>query len=363
VSEKTSIRAPLPGQPKKDADPVAAPAPRISQTLTERPTSSPAPSPTSSTTMPTPATGRVVAPLVMSEPPAAPIGPAEDDGEGPDVEDLARRLVALAGRETFAALVANPRLRVPLPDADDDDTVPSPESWVGGVLRSFMTVEGLDQLQSGLRHSLGAIQRRADEEAALRQRAEADLVERDQKILALERRLSDTNVQQHRAKEALHRTLPIMPLIEQTFGSDARAVDVRSTLRGALDQPSEVLGPFVAGFCLGWIEVRLGLADGGGEVDETARVERAGAALRSLLVRLSGLYVPERREILHSVGAYVSAYFLEHDFVSPEDWRNVDPAVHNAGGVGGHSIKEGVSFAVLRRGNRQTVLHADILAE
>ncbi len=345
MSDKTSIRAPLPGQQKKDPAATPPPAPRISQPLAERP-EPPAP--------PEPAPRAQPAPVVP--PPAQ----AMEDGF-PNVDDLARLLVELAGPDAFAELAANPRLRVPLPDEDDGDAAPPAQAWLASVLRAFMTMDSLRRLQAGLRASLGELHQRLADETARCQQAEAALADRDAKIVALERRLSDTTVQQHRAKEALHRTLPIAPLIEQSFGSDPRIAEVRGALRSALDQPSEALGPFVIGFCLGWIEVRLGLAESA--VDEHAKVERLGRALRSLLARLSGLYIPERRDILRSVGAYVSAHFLEYDFVSPEDWRDVDPSVHNAGGIGGHSVKEGISYAVLRRGNRQTVIHADILVE
>lgn len=92
-------------------------------------------------------------------------------------------------------------------------------------------------------------------------------------------------------------------------------------------------------------------------------MEAVEKALRRFMGHVAGHLVPERREVLKRVGQAVNAYFEEYDFVSPEDWRHIDPAVHNASGVGGQSVKAGLGYVVLRRGTGQTVVYADIVTE
>ncbi len=94
---------------------------------------------------------------------------------------------------------------------------------------------------------------------------------------------------------------------------------------------------------------------------EQEKVEKVHKELTVLLSELSGIHVPQRRIILDRLADYVSAQFQDFTFISPEESLQVDPAIHNAKGVGGTRVKEGRSFAVIRKNSGQVYIYADII--
>lgn len=337
MTERRSIRTPLQSPPRKEP-PATGTAARISRSLDP-------------------------APDAVASPPedvATPVE-AEPAPDFPDIEAVAERFVALIGREVVAPLAANPSLQVPRPGAADDDLPLGPVEWTAAVLGAFVTLDGLRQLDGNLRRLADERQVLKSELAQARQLAEEVLAQCDDKVLVLERRLADANLQVHRLQDAAGRSIGVHVLVEEAFGPGPKQAEISAALTDSLTQPSEALGPFIAALCLGWTEIKphLAVADG----DEDAAMERVAVALRGLLSRLSGHYIPERREVLRCIAGFVSERFTDYEFVSPEDWRHVDPAVHNVAGVGGQKVKEGLSFVVLKRGSRLTVMYADIVSE
>jgi hypothetical protein len=55
-----------------------------------------------------------------------------------------------------------------------------------------------------------------------------------------------------------------------------------------------------------------------------------------------------------------SAKFKLYKFISPEESLQVDPRIHSATALGGSTIKEGISFAVIKKDTMQTVKYAEI---
>ena len=284
----------------------------------------------------------------------------------PDPAYAAELLLQMAGEEAVASLAENPLLQVPTPEnatgsERDGDALPLAQRWLADVLRAFVTRDALAHLQGALQAARAEPQRLQAE--LERWQSAWDELEASyrEKVQGLETELSEANVQHKRVREQLQKTVPVRDLVEQVFEDRGPEAEVRDMLLEALVEPSETLGPFVGAVCIGWAEARAALRR---EVDdEERRMEDAVQALKRFMARLSGLYIPERREVLKRIGKAVSAGFEEYDFVSPEDWRHVDPAVHNAAGVGGQNVKEGAGFVVQRRSSGQTVIYADIVAE
>ncbi len=84
-------------------------------------------------------------------------------------------------------------------------------------------------------------------------------------------------------------------------------------------------------------------------------------ATKQLMSTISGTNSAERRPILDKVANLCNSYLNEYDFISPEQTLQIDPKIHNAEGLGGSIIKEGLSFAVVRRETRKAVYYAEIL--
>lgn len=94
--------------------------------------------------------------------------------------------------------------------------------------------------------------------------------------------------------------------------------------------------------------------------DEKTNLYLVHNATKTFMHQISGTISSERRPILDIIATLINSHFHEYDFISPEQTLLIDPTIHNAEGTGGSSIKEGLSFAVVRRETRKTVFYADI---
>lgn len=286
--------------------------------------------------------------------------------DSPDPFKSAELLLEIVGENAVRPLAGNPRLQIPTPEAATrertDESAPlEPREWLADLIRAFLTRDGMAHLQGSLQAALAEPQRFQSQLAQLRAQWDDMEASYQSRLQEAERELSDIRVEQKRTREQLQRSASVRELTESAFGEGGSEGAVREILREALEEPSEALGSFVGAVCLGWVEVRSVLQQTRGE--EEHRMEIAEKALRRFLGYVAGQFIPERREVLKRVGQAVNAYFEEYDFVSPEDWRHIDTAVHNATGVGGQSVKEGLSYVVLRRNSGQTVVYADITTE
>jgi len=95
--------------------------------------------------------------------------------------------------------------------------------------------------------------------------------------------------------------------------------------------------------------------------DEKTNLDLVHNATKKFMQQISGTTSSERRPILDIIATMINSHFHEYDFISPEQTLLIDPTIHNAEGTGGSSIKEGLSFAVVRRETHKTVLYADIV--
>ena len=94
--------------------------------------------------------------------------------------------------------------------------------------------------------------------------------------------------------------------------------------------------------------------------DEKQKMENVYNSLAQMLSAISGLFPSERRDFLDLVAGLVSDEFNEYQFVSPEQTLQIDPDIHDAHGVGSGTVKEGKTFAVIRKSTRKAVKYAEI---
>ena len=292
-------------------------------------------------------------------------GQAVDDTDpDPDPETVADLVIQIVGDRAVGLLASNTRLQIPMP-ADVSGKIANlavvPRDWLRDLMRSVLSQEGIAELQSSLEAVTSRFQSLSNELSGLRK--EWHHMERSYqtRLEELERQRSDSQRQLRALREQAQGTIAVTDLMDRSLRYDGHETDMRRILSEVIDEPVEGAGSFVSAVCLGWLEVRAVLERLNG--DEERRMEAMLGAMSAFMCQVSGIYVPQRRELLKRVGNAVSAYFEDYDFVSPEDWRQIDPAVHKAEGVGGQYVKEGRSYVVLRRNTRQTVIYAEIMAE
>ncbi len=134
---------------------------------------------------------------------------------------------------------------------------------------------------------------------------------------------------------------------------------LRSLLLDAAENGADGTALFIAKLGKGFTAIKIALS-GIEEKEEIENMEIVYKASIELLTAISGSHIPERREVLDIIAAIISESFSAYEFISPEQTLQLDPAIHNAQGLGTATIKEGVSFAVIRKESRQAVKYADV---
>jgi len=115
---------------------------------------------------------------------------------------------------------------------------------------------------------------------------------------------------------------------------------------------------FVFAFMKAFIFIEEGLMRIG--IDENENLKVLFHAGEKLMSNITNLFSSERRLILDTVADMLSSKFENYKFISAEQSLQIDPAIHNVEGVGGTSIKQGLSFAVIRKDTQKTVYFADV---
>ncbi len=111
---------------------------------------------------------------------------------------------------------------------------------------------------------------------------------------------------------------------------------------------------FLKGFV--WIENAIENATD----DEKENIKIFDNAGRKLLEEISNKNSTQRRNLLNLIAELFNIFLKEYNFISPEQTLQIDTSIHNANGIGGTLVKEGISFAVVRRDTQKTFLFAEI---
>jgi hypothetical protein len=272
------------------------------------------------------------------------------------VDALAAFLTQLLGPEVTQRLRQNPSLALPYAEDDLPD-----ETYLSRGLQTIFSPDDLQVLAGRVdrwtldqqRPLLQEIETRKwteyEQSQALEQARDAVQTAQDGREAA--------EVEVFRLKKELTRRLPARVFVEAFFRADDER-PLRELLLEAAEHPAPELADFLSAFAGAWTELR----------QQVAALTRAGtpdlhrlhAALSEFLTRLSGQHLPQRRPLLDQVARWASGFFEDYVFVSPEESALVDPAIHNAHGLGSGQILEGLSFAVIRRQSRVAVLYADV---
>jgi hypothetical protein len=140
-------------------------------------------------------------------------------------------------------------------------------------------------------------------------------------------------------------------------GSSDSAMKISGLLKEEMINPSGDYQLFVMNFLEGWKNLSLLLEK---TEDTEAGMEDLHLALTGLLEKIAGKSISQRRPILNILAGLCSNPFKIYKFISPEESLQVDPRIHAATALGGSTIREGISFAVIRKDTMQTVKYAEI---
>ncbi|MBU0764911.1 MAG: hypothetical protein KJ607_08760 [Bacteroidetes bacterium] len=269
------------------------------------------------------------------------------------IEETTAWLIDFLGREVFIHIKENPNFSLPF--TEEDIAI---EAWLTKALKTVCTYQDIHQITRniqdkyfGIRDKLDEISGRAEKLEAGNKKLKADSEE-------LEREVEILREKKNKSEKKLEKSVSAEALVQIVFGSDEELKTLLKISNEALESPSEAMEGFLLGLIRGWLAVKDGLFRL--TEDEEANVTIMQDILRDLLEGISGFYIPQRRSFLDTIALIINRRFESFEFISPEQTLQVDPTIHNAKGLGSSKIVEGVSFAVIRKHNRQTYLYADV---
>ncbi|RCR67597.1 hypothetical protein [Larkinella punicea] len=289
---------------------------------------------------------------------------AQSDFTPPDplptpLDSFVNHLRDLLGPEVIARLRQNPNLALPYADEDSTDG-----DWLRRGLQTILSSDDLETVGSRARDLPLTISRPLQQQI---ENLRWEQLEQQQALtLALEQKQTaetgreQAEIEVFRLRKERAAMLPAAEFV-RLFFSTAAETGIRNLLIEATESPTPDLNGFLAAFVGGWTALRA-LETTLNESPQDA-VRQYHQALTDLLSALTGLYIPQRRALLDKVAQWASNHFEDFVFVSPEETRQVDPALHNVQGLGGNTVREGRSFAVIRRQSRTVVIYADIVTE
>ncbi len=248
-------------------------------------------------------------------------------------------ILHLFGDQTFITLKDNPNFQIPYANSEDNVVI-----WLTSVIKTLFSPEDLQQLQHSFYHH---------------QQQNAFT------IRMLTEKLASCSTQepiQRPIEETTKNHVPLQvsfdTLLDTWLVKQAHTQALYDVLKQAIHDPSDDTSKFMLGFFKAWTCIDKACLTK--NEDESLSMHAIHSELTVLLAELSECDISLRRPILKEVARSCSHFLSTYEFISPEDSLHIDPALHNASGIGGMEISEGISYAVIRAETKQTVIYADV---
>jgi chromosome segregation ATPase len=277
------------------------------------------------------------------------------------VEDISKWLLSFIGSDIFNQLKSNEYLK--LPYTDEQITI---SQWLEKAVKTLFPQESIQkiaaQIQSNQERTARLEQMSVqieDEKAKM----EEKFKQYNLKFQELKSQIDDAEDEKHKIKSEFNSTLPLNTFISEFYNDPSDHSEelkkLITTLNEALQNKDASVGKFIVRFSKGWAYLKSSFIQF--PVDEKDKLEKVHSTLTVFLTFISGTFIPERRPLLDIIAKICSQKFDGYDFISPEQTLNLDPEIHNISGTGGGMIKEGITFAVVRRESRKAVKYAEIV--
>lgn len=267
-------------------------------------------------------------------------------------EEITHWFVTFFGEDVFNHVKENPNFHMPFTEEDI-----STEDWLNKALKTVFTLEDIRKMGKAIKGKYYNVVSDLDEIRHIKN----DYTKVKRELTDINDDYEVTRSKKKKLEKEIKHMLPGEPVIDAFFDDEGKTSEIGGILKESLQNPSEEPAEFIIAFLKGWKDFVVQLENIGD--DEKENIDIAQDACSGLLKSISGKYMPERRALLDAVADFVNTYFKEFIFISPEQSLQIDPSIHNAKGVGGSRVKEGLSFAVLRKDNKQTYYYADIKAQ
>ncbi len=276
------------------------------------------------------------------------------------VEDIAKWLLGFIGNDIFEQLKNNEYLK--LPYTDEQITL---AQWLEKAVKTLFPQQSIQKIAQQIHENnektaqMDIMTAQIAEEKA---KMEEKFKQYNLKFQELKSQIDEAEEDKHRIKSEFNSTLPLSTFISEFYNDPTDHSEelkkLMTILNEALQSKDASVSKFIVRFSKGWAFLKSTFVQIG--QDEKENLEKVHASLTAFLTFISGVFITERRPLLDVIAKICSQKFDSYDFISPEQTLNLDPEVHNISGSGSGMIKEGITFAVVRRESRKAVKYADV---
>jgi hypothetical protein len=267
-------------------------------------------------------------------------------------KSAAELLIITFGVSVFDNIRNNKVFNLPFQDAQI-----TLHQWLAELLNTYIKFEDINEIVDAVKSLKSKEELLEAKNVELLDKLENVKKLFEEKHSKLENELKETKNQKSKQDKKISSSVSISTLTQvipdiEGFGAIKALIDESS------EDPSVDTGKFIIKYLNGILALikKAGLP----AATELEKMEMLHAVLSKLLSDISELYISQRRALLDELAKIANSYMNEYIFISPEETLQIDPLIHNAKGLGGSRIKEGVSYAVLEKSTRKTVKYADI---
>ncbi len=233
----------------------------------------------------------------------------------------------------------------------------SPKEKLKIILSDFISAEELKKINVYQ-------QKKESEKKELQekiQQLENQIVKLKKVIDNLKNQLNEAEEETFKTKQKYAKVFPAEDLIKiiTEIDEDRNLERIAELFKQNFNSSDKISSKFVLLFTGGLKMISATIETFG--TNEKNNMEQLDFQLGTFMKTLKGLHPPFRRDALNYLAEYVNKFFNTYKFVSPEATLQIDPNIHNAEGIGGTLVKEGLSFAIVRKDTGKTVKLADII--
>lgn len=257
------------------------------------------------------------------------------------------------GNDLFEELKENPDLKIPYDDEDH-----SAKKWLENVLKTILTQKNIESIEKSIKEKYYELLKMIDE-------AEKVIIDQKKENSEIKAEFEEFKAELLKSRKEVDKlavssfsSVHIKDLADIVFGKNDELKGFATLFKEAANDPSEQLPEFTIAFLKGWNALYPYISkDYSSEEDKAEIIDEK---LRNLLAFVKDKYIPQRRAILDVVARIVSKKFKEFIFISPEETLQIDINIHKTDGEGGNRIKQGLSFAIVRKATQKAFKYAEI---
>lgn len=265
-----------------------------------------------------------------------------------NTEIAARLLIENLGSTLFNNLRNNKLLRLPYSDSNREIN-----KWLEDLLNTYIRFEDI----SLIIESLSSLELNKKQTQEIKVKNLEKETKNEEIIESLKAELSELKTYKSRQEKKIAASISLRALSD-SVPDTLEFKTIKNLLKEASEEPIKGTDEFIINFISGMSGFLF--VAGKSYPSDHEKIESISESLRNLLAKLKGLYVSQRRPLLDEIAKIAGNFNENYIFISPEETLQIDPAIHNAKGIGGSRVKEGVSFAVVEKNTRKTIIYADI---